>query len=69
MRMSQTDPVLLPPHYGDGLRCRCKIAPSVIQRIMRHAQLSTTQLYIHPDESAVLDAINTLNPNQNSPVN
>ena len=46
-----------------------KIAPSVIQRIMRHAQLSTTQLYIHPDESAVLDAINTLNPNQNSPVN
>ena len=46
-----------------------KIAPSVIQRIMRHAQLSTTQLYIHPDESAVLDAINTLNPNQSSPVN
>lgn len=46
-----------------------KIAPSVIQRIMRHAQLSTTQLYIHPDESAVLDAINTLNPNQGSPVN
>lgn len=46
-----------------------KIAPSVIQRIMRHAQLSTTQLYIHPDESAVLDAINTLNPNPNSPVN
>lgn len=39
-----------------------KIAPSVIQRIMRHAQLSTTQLYIHPDESAVLDAINKLNP-------
>ena len=46
-----------------------KIAPSVIQRIMRHAKLSTTQLYIHPDESAVLDAINTLNPNPNSPVN
>lgn len=46
-----------------------KIAPSVIQRIMRHAQLSTTQLYIHPDESAVLDAINTLNPNQSSPAN
>lgn len=46
-----------------------KIAPSVIQRIMRHAQLSTTQLYIHPDESAVLDAVNTLNPNQSSPVN
>lgn len=46
-----------------------KIAPSVIQRIMRHAQLSTTQLYIHPDESAVLDAINTLNPNQSSQVN
>lgn len=46
-----------------------KIAPSVIQRIMRHAQLSTTQLYIHPDESAVLDAINTLRPDQGSPVN
>lgn len=46
-----------------------KIAPSVIQRIMRHAKLSTTQLYIHPDESAVLDAINTLKPDQGSPVN
>lgn len=46
-----------------------KIAPSVIQRIMRHAKLSTTQLYIHPDESAVLDAINTLRPDQGSPVN
>ena len=46
-----------------------KIAPSVIQRIMRHAKLSTTQLYIHPDESAVLDAINTLRPDQGSTVN
>ena len=46
-----------------------KIAPSVIQRIMRHAKLSTTQLYIHPDEAAVLDAINTLRPDQGSPVN
>lgn len=46
-----------------------KIAPSVIQRIMRHAKLSTTQLYIHPDESAVLDAINTLRPDQGSPAN
>ena len=46
-----------------------KIAPSVIQRIMRHAKLSTTQLYIHPDESAVLDVINTLRPDQGSPVN
>ena len=46
-----------------------RIAPSVIQRIMRHATITTTQRYIHPDESAVLDAINTLNPHQNSPVN
>lgn len=67
--MSQTDPILMPPYYGYSLRCRCKIAPSVIQRIMRHAKLSTTQLYIHPDESAVLDAINTLRPDQGSPVN
>ena len=46
-----------------------KIAPSVIQRIMRHAKLSTTQLYIHPDESAVLDARNTLRRDQGSTVN
>lgn len=41
-----------------------KIAPSVIQRIMRHATITTTQRYIHPDVSAILDAVNGLNPNQ-----
>ena len=69
-------------YYACIARCGCRrltpyscrhttarIAPSVIQRIMRHATITTTQRYIHPDESAVLDAINTLNPNQNSPVN
>ena len=36
------------------------IAPSVIQKVMRHAKFSTTQRYIHPDTADMRDAVNTL---------
>ncbi len=36
------------------------IAPSVIQRVMRHSQFATTQQYIHVDTAPMLDAVNTL---------
>lgn len=36
------------------------VAPSVIQRVMRHSKFSTTQHYIHPDTSDTYDAVNTL---------
>jgi integrase len=36
------------------------IAPSVIQKVMRHSKFTTTQRYIHPDVSDALDAVNTL---------
>lgn len=36
------------------------IAPGVIREIMRHAKLSATQRYIHPDMGSAHAAINTL---------
>lgn len=36
------------------------VAPSIIQRIMRHAKFSTTQRYIHPDASDALSGVNKL---------
>lgn len=36
------------------------IAPSVIQKVMRHAKFSTTQRYIHPDTADMKAAVNTL---------
>lgn len=36
------------------------IAPSVIQEIMRHTKFTTTQRYIHPDNSASHAAVNQL---------
>lgn len=36
------------------------IAPSVIQEVMRHTKFSTTQRYIHPDSSSMLDAVNKI---------
>lgn len=36
------------------------IAPSVIQKIMRHSKFTTTQGYIHVDVSPMLDAINQM---------
>lgn len=39
------------------------IAPSVIQKVMRHAKFSTTQRYIHPDTASMRDAVNKLPAN------
>lgn len=36
------------------------IAPSVIQKVMRHTKFSTTQRYIHPDNAASHAAVNTM---------
>lgn len=36
------------------------VAPSVIQRVMRHSKFSTTQRYIHPDTTDTYEALNTL---------
>ncbi len=36
------------------------VAPSVIKKIMRHSNITTTQRYIHPDTSDMLAAVNTL---------
>ena len=36
------------------------IAPSVIQEVMRHTKFTTTQRYIHPDNSASHAAINSI---------
>ncbi len=37
-----------------------KIAPSVIQKVMRHARFSTTENYIHVDVSPMLEAVNEM---------
>lgn len=39
------------------------VAPSIIQKVMRHAKFTTTQRYIHPDTSDSLAAVNKLSPN------
>ena len=36
------------------------IAPSVIQKVMRHAKFSTTQRYIHPATADMLEAVNAI---------
>ncbi len=36
------------------------IAPSVIQKVMRHSKFTTTQYYIHVDTSPMLDAVNKI---------
>ena len=36
------------------------VAPSIIQKIMRHAKFTTTQRYIHPDASDALSGVNKL---------
>ncbi|MDL2257878.1 tyrosine-type recombinase/integrase [Eubacteriales bacterium OttesenSCG-928-K08] len=42
------------------------IAPSVIQEVMRHSKITTTQRYIHIDQRPMLDAVNTLKTQINS---
>lgn len=37
-----------------------KIAPSIIQKVMRHAKYSSTERYIHPDRADALAAVNAL---------
>ena len=41
------------------------VAPSVIQKVMRHSKFTTTQRYIHPDVSDALAAVNTLHSTPN----
>ena len=36
------------------------VAPSIIQKIMRHAKYTTTQRYIHPDSSDAIAGVNKL---------
>lgn len=43
-----------------ALAVGANVAPSIIQKIMRHAKFSTTQRYIHPDSSDALAGINLL---------
>lgn len=38
------------------------VAPSIIQKIMRHAKFTTTQRYIHPDASDAISGVNKLSP-------
>lgn len=37
-----------------------EVAPSVIQKVMRHSKITTTQRYIHPDTGDMVSAVNTL---------
>ena len=37
-----------------------EVAPSVIQKVMRHARFSTTEHYIHPDTADALAAVNVV---------
>lgn len=36
------------------------VAPSVIQKVMRHSKFATTQHYIHPDSTDALTAVNKI---------
>lgn len=45
------------------------VAPSVIQKVMRHARFTTTQRYIHVQTDDMRDAVNTLPKYVNSAVN
>lgn len=58
----------LPPYScrhttGTAAAVDARIALPVVQRIMRHAKITTTQRYIHPDRSDALAGVNALNPN------
>ena len=44
------------------------IAPSVIQKTMRHSKFTTTQRYIHPDTTDILVAVNRLRKSPENPV-
>jgi integrase len=44
------------------------VAPSVIQKVMRHAKFSTTEQYIHVDIDPMLDAVNKLQKKKTTPI-
>lgn len=57
----------LPPYScrhttGTAAAVDAQLALPVVQRIMRHARITTTQRYIHPDRSDALAGVNALNP-------
>ena len=45
---------------GTALAVGAAVAPSIVQKIMRHAKFSTTQKYIHPDTADALAGVNKL---------
>lgn len=45
---------------GTALAVGAAVAPSIVQKIMRHSKITTTQKYIHPDTSDALAGINKL---------
>lgn len=45
---------------GTALAVGAAVAPSIVQKIMRHSKITTTQKYIHPDTSDALAGVNKL---------
>lgn len=45
---------------GTALAVGAAVAPSIVQKIMRHAKYTTTQKYVHPDVSDALAGVNKL---------
>lgn len=45
---------------GTALAVGAAVAPSIVQKIMRHSKITTTQKYIHPDISDALAGVNKL---------
>ena len=48
---------------GTAAAVDAKIALPVVQKIMRHSKITTTQRYIHPDRADALAGVNAMNPN------
>lgn len=45
---------------GTALAVGAAVAPSIVQKIMRHSKITTTQKYIHPDTADALAGVNKL---------
>jgi integrase len=45
---------------GTALAVGASVAPSIVQKIMRHSKITTTQKYIHPDTADALAGVNKL---------
>lgn len=55
----------LPPYScrhttGTALALGNQVAPSIVQRVMRHTRFSTTQKYIHPDTKDAISAVDAV---------